>query len=67
MLGVGDSVGVLRESVVNTEDAIDSDGILRMRLYLPHNKRYSPKSIEYPTPYVDVRLESDYKRIRPRM
>jgi hypothetical protein len=62
MLGVGDRVGVLRESAGNIEEAIGSDGILRMRLDLPHNKRYSPKSIEYPTPYVDVRLESDYKR-----
>jgi hypothetical protein len=32
-----------------------------MNFALPHNKRYSPKQIEYPTPYVDVRLEPDYK------
>ncbi|MDR1688130.1 MAG: hypothetical protein LBS21_05910 [Clostridiales bacterium] len=62
MLGAGEGVGVLRESARNIEDAIGSDGILRMRLDLPHNKRYSPKSIEYPTPYVDVRIELDYKR-----
>ena len=62
MLGAGESVGVLLESVENIKEAINGDGILRMRLDLPHNKRYSPKSIEYPTPYVDVRLESDYKK-----
>lgn len=62
MLGVGETVGVIRESVSNVQDAIDSDGILRMNFALPHNKRYSSKNIEYPTPYVDVRLEPDYKR-----
>lgn len=62
MLGVGDSARVIRESIANVEKAIDADGILRMRFDVPHNKRYSPKKIEYPTPYVDVRLESDYKR-----
>lgn len=62
MLGVGEKVDIIRESVANVRDAIDADGILRMRFELPHNKRYSPKSIEYPTAYVDVRLESDYKR-----
>ena len=62
MLGVGESVGVINESVANIEDALDGDGVLRMRFDTRHNKRYSPKTIEYPTPYVDVRLESDYKR-----
>ena len=62
MLGVGERVDVIRESVANISEAIDADGILRMDLKSPHNKRYSPKSIEYPTAYVDVRLEPDYKR-----
>lgn len=62
MLGVGRSVGVLRETAENIEEAMSHDGILRMRLDVPHNKRYSPKNIEYPTPYSDVRLEPDYKQ-----
>jgi len=62
MLGVGERVGIIRESVANVREAIDADGIMRMDLASPHNRRYSPKSIEYPTPYVDVRLEPDYKR-----
>lgn len=36
------------------------DGILKMNFGLPHNKRYSPKKIEYPTAYEDVRLEVNY-------
>jgi hypothetical protein len=62
MLGVGTSVDIIRESVTNVQQSIDADGILRMDFKSKHNKRYSPKSIEYPTAYVDVRLESDYKR-----
>lgn len=62
MLGVGEKVDVIRESVVNIQEAIGGDGILQMRFDLSHNKRYSPKSIEYPTAYVDVRLEQDYKK-----
>ncbi|WP_310604283.1 hypothetical protein [Anaerosporobacter sp.] len=61
MLGVGKNVGVIRESIDNMEEAMSKDGILNMRLDLAHNKRYSPKKIEYSTPYVDVRLEVDYK------
>ena len=62
MLGVGENVGIIRESAANVQEAIDADGILCMRFDTPHNKRYSPKKIEYPTAYVDVRLEPDYKR-----
>lgn len=62
MLGVGERVGVIRESAANVQEAIDANGILRMRFDLPHNKRYSPKSIEYPTAYADVRLEADYRQ-----
>lgn len=62
MLGVGERVDIIRESAVNLQEAISTDGILRMRFDLPHNKRYSPKNIDYPTFYSDVRLEPDYKR-----
>ena len=61
MMGVGENVDVIRESVSNVKEAMDQDGVLRMRLDHPHNKRYSPKYIEYPTAYTDVRLEADYK------
>lgn len=61
MTGVGKRVNVIRESAENVEEAIDKDGILRMNFDKPHNKRYSPRYIEYPTAYVDVRLEADYK------
>lgn len=61
MLGVGDKVQVLKKSVENIEQTLDENGILNMNFNVPHNKRYSPKKIEYPTAYEDVRLEPDYK------
>lgn len=61
MMGVGETVDVIRESVANVKEAIDKDGILCMNFDLPHNKRYSPLRISYPTAYVDVSLEADYK------
>jgi hypothetical protein len=62
MCGLGYDVDVLRESAANIEEALSADGILRLRFDLPHNKRYSPKALEYPTAYADVRLETDRKR-----
>ena len=62
MLGVGVGVNVIGDSAANVEEAISGDGILKINFGVPHNKRYSPKAIEYPTPYADVRLEPDYKR-----
>ena len=64
MLGVGKQVEVIRESAANVEEALDEEGILRMNFDKPHNKHYSPKYIEYPSPYGDVRLEADYKQER---
>lgn len=62
MLGVGTRADVIRESVANVEETIGKDGILRMNFDKPHNKHYSPRYIEYPSPYGDVRLEADYKQ-----
>ncbi len=61
MLGVGENVEIIRQSVQNVQESMDKDGILRMNFDIPHNKRYSPKKIEYTSSYTDVRLEADYK------
>ena len=55
MLGVGEKVDIIRESVTNIQQALKEDGILRMNF--PSLKR-----VWYPTPYGDVRLEADYKK-----
>lgn len=64
MLGVGEQVGVIKEFMEAIAAATDDEGVLKMNLAQPHNKRYSPMYIKYPTPYVDVRLEEDYKNGR---
>ncbi len=61
MLNVGDRVEIIGQSVQAIREAIDEDGILRMNIKALHNKRYSPKYIEYNSAYSDVRLEADYK------
>lgn len=55
MLGVGESVDIIRESAVNVREAIDEDGILRTKY---KKTSFSP----FPTAYVDVVLEPDHKR-----
>lgn len=55
MLGVGESVGVIRESAANVRQTIGTDGILKTKF---KGSSFSP----YPTAYVDVRLEADHKR-----
>lgn len=61
MLGVGEQVSVLKESLEAVYAATNDEGILKINLAQPHNKRYSPVNIEYPTPYVDVKLEENEK------
>lgn len=61
MLGVGDRVAVVKESLDAISAATNEEGILKMNFEQSHNKRYSPMKIEYPTSYVDVRLEENYK------
>jgi hypothetical protein len=61
MLGVGESVDVIKESAANVYGALDTNGILRMDFGAPHNKHYSPKNIKYSSGYGDVRLEPYYE------
>lgn len=60
MLGVGDRAGVIRESADNVREALAADGILRFDTRNLKNKRNTPRYIEYPGAYCDVRLEADY-------
>jgi len=62
MLGVGEKVNIINESIANIKEALDMDGILRTNFDLPKYRRNLAQNIEYPTAYVDVKLEPDYKR-----
>lgn len=61
MLDVGLDAEVIAKSAFMVDAAIDGEGILRLHFDLPHNKRYSPRYLEYPTKYADVRLEPFYE------
>lgn len=62
MLGVGDSVEVLRRSADNIREALEADGVLRFSFSSTKEKRrYFPAAGLYPTPYSDVCLEENYK------
>lgn len=60
MLGVGERVNVIRESADNVREALAADGILQFDTRNLKNKRNTPRYIEYPGAYCDVRLEVDY-------
>ena len=62
MLGVGEKVNIISESVSNIKEALDADGILRTIFDLPKYRHYLAKNTEYPTAYADVKLEPDYNR-----
>lgn len=61
MLGVGVQADIIKQSVAAVSAATNTEGILKMNFEHPHNKRYSPINIKYPSPYADVKLEETYK------
>jgi hypothetical protein len=62
MLGVGDRVGVIKDSIAGIEDALNEDGILKMRFDLPLTSVSPLRTSIIRPPISDVRLEPDYKR-----
>ena len=62
MLGVGNQADMIRESLAAISSATNCDGILKMNFEQPAGKRRLTLNIDYPTPYVDVKLEESYKK-----
>lgn len=62
MLGVGERVNVIRESMINLEEALSDDGILRMSFESSYQKRRFFESAKWTGPYTDVFLETDLKQ-----
>jgi hypothetical protein len=62
MCGLGYGVNVLSESADNIREALSADGILRFDTEQLKTMRKYLNAHVYPTPYADVRLESDNKR-----
>ena len=61
MLGVGDSVDIIKESIANLEEALSDDGILRIAFTSAYQKHTLYESAKWPGAYTDVFLESDLK------
>jgi len=61
MLGVGENVGIIRESVANVEEALAADGILKIKFDSSYNKRKYIDMLRLPNAYGDIGLEIDYK------
>ncbi len=62
MLGVGDRVEIIRQSIEYVKEALSTDGILRYRFLSAYDKKRFLDSMRYPTPYSEVGLETDYKK-----
>lgn len=60
MLGVGCCAEVIRQSVENAGEALEADGILRFHFTIAAQRR--KHTIKWPTAYVYVALEPDYKK-----
>lgn len=61
MLGVGNKVDIIRESVTNIKEALKADGILRWDFTSAYQQRQF-KAQKWPTAYCDVWLETDHKK-----
>lgn len=61
MLGVGNRVNVIRDSVVNIKEALSKDGIIKIKFGNSYNKRRYLNMLKYPTAYAEVGLEENYK------
>lgn len=62
MLGVGERVDVIKNSVDHIKEAISKDGILRMNFENSYVKKRFIDSMRYPTAYSEVGLEKDYQK-----
>ena len=61
MLGVGEKVDIIRESVANIEEALIKDGILKWKL--SSYQKQQLKRYKFPAAYCDIWLEDNHKKI----
>ena len=62
MLGIGDDVDIIKESIANLEESLSADGILRIAFESAYQKRTFYELAKWSGAYTDVFLESDIKR-----
>jgi hypothetical protein len=62
MLGVGDKVEVIKESINNVKEALSKDGIIHIKFNNSYQKQRYLKMLEYSTAYSEGSLEENYKK-----
>jgi len=62
MLGVGEKVSIIKESVKNVKEALSDDGVMRIKFDTAYTKKRYLDMLKYPTAYAEAGLEDDYKR-----
>jgi hypothetical protein len=62
MLGVGDKVNVIKDSIDRVKEALSKDGIMHVKFNSSYQKQRYLKMLEYTTAYSEVGLEENYKR-----
>lgn len=61
MLGVGDNVDIIKESVKNLKAALSDDGVLKWEFTTAYQKSQF-RAQKWPTAYCDIWLEDDHTK-----
>jgi len=61
MLGVGNRVNIIKDSVINIKEILSKDGIIKIRFDNTYNKQRYLNMLKYTTAYAEVGLEDNYK------
>lgn len=57
----GSNIDVVKQTAENILEALDKDGILKVKFESPYQKKCFKQGMLYPTPYAEVGLEPAYK------
>jgi hypothetical protein len=62
MLGIGNKVNVIKDSIDSVKEALSKDGIIHIKFNNSYQKQRYLKMLEYTTAYSEVGLEENYKK-----
>jgi hypothetical protein len=62
MLGVGDRINIIKDSIINVNEALSKDGVIHIKFDNAYNKRRYLNVLKYSTAYAEIGLEDNYKK-----
>jgi len=62
MLGVGENVKIIKDSIINIKEALSKDGIIHIKFDNAYNKKRYLTMLKYSTNYSEIGLEEDYRK-----